>query len=69
LRGRISSAGFELIDPRVQIVGDAAILTFNYRSRRANGEGSRWNCTEVYRRSRNTWRIIQTHWSLTGGGD
>ena len=23
-----------------------------------------WNATEVYRRTKNGWRIIHTHWSL-----
>ena len=26
----------------------------------------RWNCTEVYRRDPEGWRIVQTHWSFTG---
>jgi hypothetical protein len=46
-------------------VGDAVILTFNYASYAAQGQPSRWNCTEVYRRTRDNWEIIQTHWSYT----
>jgi hypothetical protein len=49
------------------VVGDAAVLTFNYVSSGSEGE-ARWNCTEVYRRDSVGWRIIQTHWSYTNAG-
>lgn len=62
LRGRIHVDRYELLDPKVQPCGEAAVLTFNFIGY-ANGEVSRWNCTEVYRRSNDGWRIIQTHWS------
>ena len=65
LWGTVSFQRFELINPQVQVVGDAAILTFNYASYGAAGVPSRWNCTEVFRREADVWRIIQTHWSYT----
>ncbi len=56
----------ELINPKVQLTGDLAALTFNYRSTgRRTGRVQLWNCTEVYRRTAQGWRIIQTHWSWT----
>ncbi len=56
---------FELLNPKVQVIGSAAVLTFNYVSWTDAGE-ERWNCTEVYRRREDgEWRIVQTHWSLT----
>jgi ketosteroid isomerase-like protein len=66
LRGKISAARFELLNPLVQRAGDAAVLTFNFVSWGAGGEEQRWNCTEVYRRDPGGWRIVQTHWSWTG---
>jgi hypothetical protein len=63
LRGKIFAARFELLDPLVQRVGDAAVLTFNFASYGGTEEALRWNCTEVYRRDPPGWRIIQTHWS------
>jgi len=64
LRGKVKIDRYELINPRVELCGDAAVLTFNYVS--CLGETkSRWNCTEVYRREASDWRIIQTHWSAT----
>jgi len=65
LRGTVSFERFELINPLVQVVGDAAVLTFNYASHGRDGARSRWNCTEVFQRAGDTWRIIQTHWSYT----
>ena len=65
IRGKIFFDRFELLSPMVQIVGDAAVLTFNYVSFGSNGKPDRWNCTEVYRRTNGKWLIIQTHWSYT----
>jgi ketosteroid isomerase-like protein len=65
IRGQVSIARFDLIDPVVQVAGDMAVLTFNYVAEGTNGVTSRWNCTEVFRRAGPTWRIIQTHWSFT----
>lgn len=56
----------ELINPNVQLLGEAAVLTFNFRSTgRSTGRTERWNCTEVFRKTARGWRIIQTHWSWT----
>lgn len=64
VRGRIHLTHYDLINPVVQFCGEAAVLTFNFVG---TGEGrtSRWNCTEVYRRTLDGWRIIQMHWSFT----
>jgi len=64
LRGKVRAERFELIHPHVQVVGDAAVLTFNYASYGGTG-ASRWNSTEVYRRTGGSWKLIQTHWSHT----
>lgn len=56
----------ELINPKAQATGDVAVLTFNFRSTgRRTGNIQSWNCTEVFRRTAEGWRIIQTHWSWT----
>jgi ketosteroid isomerase-like protein len=64
LWGKIHVDRFELLNPLVQVIGDAAVLTFNYVSYVGESE-SRWNCTEVYRKNDVRWQIIQTHWSYT----
>jgi len=62
--GKIFFDRFELINPKVQVTGDIAVLTFNYVSYKGE-EADRWNCTEVYRRKDDRWQIIQSHWSYT----
>jgi hypothetical protein len=62
--GKLQLDRFELLNPLVQVIGDAAVLTFNYVSSVGETE-TRWNCTEVYRRDGDRWQIIQTHWSYT----
>ncbi|MCE5308783.1 MAG: nuclear transport factor 2 family protein [Acidobacteriales bacterium] len=58
-------ASGEMIHPKVQVMGDVAVLTFNYISKRQPSQRiTRWNTTEVYRRTRDGWRIIHTHWSF-----
>jgi ketosteroid isomerase-like protein len=64
LRGKLSVDRYELLNPKVQLCGDCAILTFNYVGT-SGGRTYRWNCTEVYRHRNDRWEIIQTHWSFT----
>ncbi len=64
LWGKVLLDRFELLNPLVQVIGNVAVLTFNYVSYKGEME-SRWNCTEVYRKDGNCWQIIQTHWSYT----
>lgn len=67
IKGQVHVDRFALLNPKVQLCGDIGVLTFNYVS--YGGEDtSRWNCTEVYRRGAEGWRIIQTHWSFTQAG-
>jgi len=68
LEGKVNYQGSEFIDPRVVIVGDAAVLTYNYCSSVLNPEGALiertpWNATEVYFRRDDHWRIVHSHWS------
>lgn len=64
IRGTIKINRDEIIEPRIQVIGDAAILTFQYAS--YSGETAvRWNCTEVYQRSGEDWKIVHSHWSFT----
>jgi hypothetical protein len=60
--GVVSIQRYALINPLVQVVGNAAILTFNCVSY-GGAEGEyRWICTEVHRRTSDLWQI---HGSLT----
>jgi len=64
LRGTIHIDRYDLIDPKVQVCGEAAVLTFNLNSY-TGATLMRWNCTEVYRLDKEDWQLIQTHWSVT----
>jgi ketosteroid isomerase-like protein len=64
IRGKIHVDRYDLLNPKVQLCGEAAVLTYNFVGY-AEGKAHGWNCTEVYRRTPDGWRIIQTHWSLT----
>jgi ketosteroid isomerase-like protein len=64
LRGKIGIDSAEIVDPKVQVHGDIAVLTFRFVSR-GNESEMRWNTTEIYRRSEDGWRIIHSHWSFT----
>ncbi len=66
MRGTVKMDGFEIINPVVQHSGSMAVLTYNLQT---NSGETVWkeNCTEVYRlEENNEWKIIHSHWSLTG---
>lgn len=64
IRGKIRVDRFEMLNPKVQVCGEAAVLTFNHVSH-IDDRAVRWNCTEVFRRKGASWEIIQSHWSYT----
>jgi ketosteroid isomerase-like protein len=64
LRGKVSVLRFEIINPKVQQIGNIAILTYNFISWVTDKKSIHWNCTEVFRQTDSVWKIIQTHWSL-----
>lgn len=64
VRGKIHINHYELVEPKLALSGEMALLTFNFTSHGSEG-AMRWNTTEVYRRRHGQWRIIHSHWSLT----
>ncbi len=66
LAGSFTIACYEITDPKVERLGNAALLTFNLVNYEQDGRVmNRWNSTEVYRRIDGRWRIIHSHWSYT----
>ncbi len=65
LRGTISAVAWEVLEPRVVEIGEAAILTFRIRVWGESGEAVVWNCSEVFVQRPIGWRIAQIHWSFT----
>jgi len=69
-KGKVNVARFDMIDPKVQRRGDAAVLTFNLVSYGKKPDGgeialARWNATKVYAKNEGQWRILHEHWSFT----
>ena len=67
-QGKIKIDRYEFVNPKVQPIGDVAILTFklvNYRRQPDGAESvaNRWNSTETYRRVNGAWKIAHSHWS------
>ena len=57
----------EMSNTHVQVMGDTAVLTFNYAVKKLD-DGTvvrRWNAEEVYNKRDGAWRIVNTHWSFT----
>ncbi len=68
LMGKIHNEYFELINPKVQVYGNVAILTYNYISFKKTKNPlweSRWNCTQIFALLDDDWKLIQSHWSRT----
>ncbi len=63
-RGRPLYDSYEMLEPRVQLAGDVAVLT--YILVRHNGPAAtRWNATQVYQKKSEGWRCLHSHWSQT----
>jgi len=61
-RGKSLFDSYEISEPKVQVSGDIAVLTYQLVTQ--NGPvTSRWNSTEVYQHKKEGWRIIHAHWS------
>lgn len=68
--GKIKIDRYEMVAPHVQVAGDVAVLSFriiNYAKQPDGKEtvANRWNTTEVYRRTGDTWKISHSHFSFT----
>jgi len=65
LEGKVPVHNYELINPKVQVYDDIAILTLRYNSTDENNEpGPPWKATSVYRFIDGNWKIVHANWSL-----
>ncbi len=64
IRGKIRIDRDQIIEPRVQFIGSAAILSYRFVSEGSEGS-ARWNATEVYQYVDGGWKIVHSHWSFT----
>lgn len=61
-RGRALFDSYDLVDPKVQVGGDVAVLTFILECRMGTTI-YRYDSSEVYQRRKEGWRVIHAHWS------
>lgn len=70
--GKIFYDVMEFIDPRIQVLGNVAVLTYRFFDTHLKPDGSiarrtPWNNSCVYQRIDGKWRIIHNHWSFIKG--
>src|SRR5262245_18780154 len=62
IKGLVKIDRYEMIAPRVDRIGDVAVLTYMLASHSRRPDGAtvvtRWNSTAVYRRIDGAWRIL-----------
>jgi uncharacterized protein (TIGR02246 family) len=68
--GKVHIDRYEMTNPQVVTDGDLAVLSYNlvnYIRAKDGSEkvGTRWNSTQVYRRTGDQWRVVHVHWSFT----
>ena len=72
LKGKIYYDVMELIHPRIKVFDDTAVLFYQFFSTTLNPDGTilsrtPLNCTEVYAKTADGWKIVHTHWSFIKG--
>lgn len=67
--GKFTIDEYEMVDPKVQVYGEIAILSYNLVDYSKTSQGVEqkflWNSTEVYHKEGGDWRIVHSHWSFT----
>lgn len=63
--GQIPPHTYSIENPKVQVYGNAAILTFHYAGTTTDGTPMpKWKATSVYYWNDGQWRMVHAHWSL-----
>jgi ketosteroid isomerase-like protein len=66
LKGSFRVPKYEMIDPKVQVHGEAAVLSYNMIDYDETGINTfRMNVTEVYARHDGRWMLVHSHFSIT----
>ncbi len=60
----ISKHTYEVINPKVQLYQDIAMITLQYHPYKLEGKpGTKWKATSVYAFNNNDWKVVHAHWS------
>jgi len=67
--GKVRIDRYEIINPQVVTDGAMAVLSYNLVNYIHAPDGServatRWNSTQVYRRTADQWKVVHVHWSF-----
>ena len=69
LVGQIPPHTYELVEPKVQVYGDTALLTFHWSGTTTDGQPmGEWKATSIYHWKDGTWRMVHAHWSPVDAG-
>lgn len=62
--GQIPPHTYEMVNPKVQVYGNTAILTFHWKATMTDGNPmDGWKTTSVYNWKDGKWRQVHAHWS------
>lgn len=63
--GQIPPHTYDIVNPKVQIYGHTAVLTFHWKGSTTDGIAlGGWKVTSVYHRTNGKWRMVHAHWSI-----
>lgn len=69
LVGNVPKHHYELVDTKVQVYGDVAVLTAQYLGKSLEGEVfPPWKETTVYHFNDGKWQVVHANWSLVKMG-
>ncbi|MFC6207172.1 nuclear transport factor 2 family protein [Levilactobacillus tongjiangensis] len=63
VEGKLFADTYDFEDPRVQIKGDMAVLTYQLFAKTSLNE-MHYNCIEVYEREGTDWKVVHSTWSF-----
>ena len=65
LAGQIPLHTYDIVNPKVQVYDNTAILTFHWNASTTDGKPlPRWKTTSVYHWKNGKWRMVHAHWSI-----
>ena len=65
LAGQIPPHTYDIVNPKVQVYGNTAILTFHWKASTTDGKAlDGWKATSVYHWKDGKWRMVHAHWSI-----
>jgi uncharacterized protein (TIGR02246 family) len=66
--GQIPPHAYELVNPKVQVYGNTAILAFHWKASTTDGKALEgWKATSVYHWNDGRWSMVHAHWSMVQG--